>query len=67
MTDNEMAWNILELVDEFFDGDHNRGIDWLTTKNPMLGNVTPSEMVTSGKIEKLHKFVKSQTELNIPV
>ena len=64
MTDNEMAWEIIEIVDGFFEGDYNKGIDWFTTENPLLGGVRPTDMVISGRVEKLYRFVKEADSLN---
>jgi len=47
-------------------GKHVLGIDflfaWMTTPNPMLGNVTPLWMMENGRGEKLAKFIKSAIE-----
>jgi hypothetical protein len=40
---------------------------WMTLPNPMLGNISPEEMVLWGQVDKLLEFVKFQTtEFSVP-
>ena len=48
---------LLNLVASHFDGDRQRTILWFTIPNPLLGNVTPRDMIRLGRSEKLLKFV----------
>lgn len=38
--------------------------EWMTSKNPLLGNLTPHDMIYAGRFEKLHKFVTTMLEEN---
>ena len=48
---------LLNLVAGYFDGDANKTYLWFTMPNPMLGNVTPRDMIRFGRFRKLLKFV----------
>jgi hypothetical protein len=37
---------------------------WMSEKNPALGNLTPHQMIHAGRFEKLHNFVKTTLEEN---
>ena len=30
---------------------------WFQTKNPLLGNVSPDEMILAGRLDRLKKFI----------
>lgn len=51
--------NICNLVAEAFDGDVEKTVLWFTTANPMLGDVTPRDMIRVGRYKKLEQFVLS--------
>jgi uncharacterized protein (DUF2384 family) len=48
---------LLNLVAEHFQGDHQKTVLWFTTLNPLLGNITPRDMIRFGRYNKLFKFV----------
>jgi hypothetical protein len=48
---------ICSLVAQFFEGDAIKTQLWFQTKNPMLGNISPRDMVRYGRHEKLNRFV----------
>ena len=37
---------------------------WMETKNPLLGNISPDEMIAEGRIKKLVDFVRVQVMSN---
>jgi hypothetical protein len=47
---------IYELVFRFFNDDKKTRV-WLQTPNPMLGGVSPSDMVRMGRYDRLLRFV----------
>ena len=49
--------NVLNLVAEHFKGDIKKTTLWFTTPNPLLGNVTPRDMIRFGRYKKLFKFI----------
>ena len=53
---NEIA-NVCSLVAGFFDGDPQKTGLWFHTPNPMLGNITPRNMLRFGRYKKLMEFV----------
>jgi hypothetical protein len=54
------------LVLEFFEGNVDKMKMWFHTRNPLLGNVTPNDMILAGRYEKLLKWVKEQLSENKP-
>ncbi len=49
--------NIANMVAGIFDGDGAKTALWFRTKNPMLGDVSPRDMVRLGRYDRLRKFV----------
>ncbi|QQG36718.1 MAG: DUF2384 domain-containing protein [Micavibrio aeruginosavorus] len=49
--------NICSLVAEYFDGDSYKTALWFKTPNPMLGDVTPRDMIRLGRYKRLLKFI----------
>lgn len=56
--------NICGLVAQFFDGDVAKTALWFKTENPLLGRISPRDMIRYGRYEKLHRFVMSALEEN---
>lgn len=56
--------NICGLVAQFFAGDATKTALWFQTKNPLLGNISPRDMIRYGRYEKLRRFVMSAMEEN---
>lgn len=48
---------LLNLVAGFFKGDGEKTYQWFVTLNPLLGNITPRDMIRFGRYKKLSKFV----------
>ena len=48
---------ICSLVAQFFEGDATKTQLWFQTKNPLLGNISPRDMVRFGRQEKLQRIV----------
>lgn len=55
---------IHNAVLDYFGGDVDKANLWFKTPNPQLGNVTPNDMISSGKTSKLYFFVKESLALN---
>lgn len=49
--------NTINLVAQAFDGDAERTAAWFRARNPMLGDVSPKEMIRLGRYERLRKFI----------
>lgn len=49
--------NIANLVAEFFAGDAQKVGLWFEIANPMLGNVSPRDMIRFGRYKRLLNFV----------
>ena len=59
---------ICGLVAQFFAGDIAKTQLWFQTKNPLLGNLSPRDMVRYGRHEKLRRVVMDAlTENGIPI
>ena len=50
---------ICSLVAEYFGGDGRKTALWFKTINPMLGNISPRDMIRLGRYKKLQKFINS--------
>ncbi len=58
LQDRIQEWAVLfNLVAGYFKGDGAKTVLWFSTPNPMLGNVSPKNMIRLGRSSKLLKFV----------
>jgi predicted nucleotidyltransferase len=55
---------LCELVAQHFRGDVVKTTLWFKTANPLLGNVSPREMIRLGRYDKLRRFVMEALEEN---
>ena len=55
---------ICALVAQFFQGDVTKTSLWFQTKNPLLGNLSPRDMVRYGRHEKLRRIVMDALDEN---
>jgi uncharacterized protein (DUF2384 family) len=53
---NDLA-TLLNLVAGYFNGDQEKTLHWFATPNPMLGYISPRDMIVVGRFNKLLKFV----------
>ncbi|HKT72275.1 MAG TPA: hypothetical protein VJQ47_05250 [Steroidobacteraceae bacterium] len=49
--------NVCGLVAQFFGGDVAKTALWFRTKNPLLGDISPRDMIRYGRYEKLRRFI----------
>jgi hypothetical protein len=49
--------NVCTLVAQFFAGDVAKTALWFRTRNPLLGDIAPRDMIRFGRYEKLQQFV----------
>lgn len=49
--------NICALVAEYFEGDIEKTALWFKTPNPMLGDLSPRDMIRYGRYKRLMKFI----------
>ena len=55
----------INLVATFFEGDPAKTIAWFKAKNPLLGDISPRDMIRLGRFDRLRKFiVKAMVENN---
>ncbi len=58
LKDRLREWaNLFNLVAQFFEGDATKTALWFKTPNPMLGNISPRDMIRFGRYQKLLKFI----------
>ena len=48
---------ICSLVAEYFEGDAIKTATWFKTPNPMIGDITPRDMIRLGRSNKLIRFI----------
>lgn len=56
--------NICELVAQYFAGNPQKTALWFRTKNPLLGDISPRDMIRFGRYERLRRFVNEALEEN---
>lgn len=49
--------NTINMVAGMFAGDINRTSAWFRARNPMLGDISPRDMIRLGRYERLRKFI----------
>ena len=65
LEDRVREWAIaLSKVAEYFQ-DGEKTVLWFKTTNPLLGNITPRDMIRFGRFRKLHKFIMSALSENV--
>lgn len=57
---------LYDLLAAHFNHDRAKIHKWMTTRNPLLGNVEPIVLCMLGKEDKVLKFVKNAKEGNWP-
>ena len=64
LRERAFEWAIaINLVGEFF-GNESQTILWFQTPNPMLGSISPKEMIKRGRFRKLLQFIQTALEEN---
>lgn len=53
----EQIANCCLLVADHFNGDVQKTSTWFSAANPMLGNVSPRDMIRFGRFAKLQRFI----------
>ena len=60
-----MEWaTALNLVAGFFESDEQKTMLWFSTPNPLLGDMSPRDMIRVGRIKKLLKFIQTAVDEN---
>ena len=62
MTDIEYLELIWKHLASFFGGNEEKANLWIRTPNPLLGGISPDQMVKAGRAKKLYEFIKQQVE-----
>ena len=47
----------INLVAKVFGGDTDKTVTWFKTRNPLLGDISPRDMIRLGRFERLRKFI----------
>ncbi|MCX7246307.1 MAG: hypothetical protein NTX31_01295 [Burkholderiales bacterium] len=47
----------INMVAKVFGGDVNKTVAWFRARNPLLGDVSPRDMIRLGRFERLRKFI----------
>ena len=58
--------NICEIVADNFHGDVEKTSLWLRIDNPMLGGISPRDMIRFGRYNKLKKFIFNAMDGDLP-
>lgn len=49
--------SIINLVAKQFAGDQEKTVAWFRARNPLLGDVSPRDMIRLGRYERLRRFI----------
>ena len=49
--------NTINMVAQAFDGDTDKTLSWFRARNPLLGDVSPKDMIRLGRYERLRTFI----------
>jgi uncharacterized protein (DUF2384 family) len=60
----EQIANICAIVAGYFEGDVGKTALWFRTPNPMLGDISPRDMIRFGRCERLLMFVMANKNAN---
>ncbi len=64
LEDRMREWAVaLNLVAQFF-GDEQKTVLWFKTPNPLLGDITPRDMIRIGRFKKLRRFIQNALSEN---
>ena len=47
----------INMVAQTFGGDQEKTVSWFRSKNPVLGDVSPRDMIRLGRYDRLRKFI----------
>ncbi|MDH3508487.1 MAG: MbcA/ParS/Xre antitoxin family protein [Gammaproteobacteria bacterium] len=61
----EQIANICAIVAGYFEGDVGKTALWFKTPNPMLGYISPRDMIRFGRYKRLLKFITESQEANL--
>ena len=53
----EEIGNTMNMVAQAFGGDVEKAVAWFKARNPLLGDVSPRDMIRLGRYERLRKFI----------
>lgn len=62
----EQIANICAMVAGYFEGDADKTALWFKTLNPMLGDISPRDMIRFGRYRRLLKFIVETQAENFP-
>lgn len=66
LEDRVKEWALaLSLVAQYFKDEH-KTVLWFKTPNPLLGNITPRDMIRVGRFKKLYRFIFNALGENEP-
>jgi hypothetical protein len=66
LEDRVREWAVaLSLVAQYFKNEH-KTVLWFKTANPLLGNITPRDMIRIGRFKKLSRFIQNALSENEP-
>ncbi len=54
--------NLINIVAEHFDGDLEKTHLWFVMSNPLLGDISPRDMIRIGRYQKLYKFIMNSIQ-----
>ncbi len=62
----DLRLSTIQRLEHFFFQDKEKLALWFETDNVLLGGVSPNDIITVGRVEKLEKFINSSLDENHP-
>ena len=53
----EEIGSTMNMVAQAFDGDVPKTVSWFKARNPLLGDISPREMIRLGRYERLRRYI----------
>jgi hypothetical protein len=49
--------SVMNMVAQTFRGDEDKTVAWFKARNPLLGDISPRDMIRLGRYERLRRFI----------
>ena len=49
--------SVMNMVAQTFQGDEDKTVAWFKARNPLLGDISPRDMIRLGRYERLRRFI----------
>ena len=57
----------INMVAKVFGGDVDKTVAWFRARNPLLGDISPRDMIRLGRFERLRKYIINAMREDVPI